>query len=535
MFTIRGKLLIYALEIIAAVILLLSIPPWDWWVKLGLAALSISALLLALLMGRSIATAVDALVAATRRIGEGRYDERVRVHGSDELAILAGEIERMRALLREKVRLLEELSRELESKVEERTKQLQAVNERLAVIHQVTNTVNSELDFQEIFEAVVSGTRRLVDFDQASVARIVAGTASVLAISGSPSAPSQPRTMPVAGSRLQGVVETGRPALFDRHPLAEAGEDTLLMSAIAREVVLPLRVGDQVIGTFNLGSRRRDAFSATEIDVLLQIAGELGGALLRAEAFERERSAARKLRELSDLKSEFVAKVSHELRTPLTSILGGVDNLIDGIAGPLAPKVEETLGRVHSNGLRLLALINDLLDLGRIEAGEEELRPVRFSLPALLHEVVEMVRPVAQERRITVAARAGGELSVVADRDKIARVLLNLLHNAIKFTDAGGAVEAEWAPGRAGTVDVRIRDTGVGIDAAELSRIFDKFHQVRRSRDAGLPGSGLGLPISRELARLHGGDISVASEVGAGSTFTLTLPVSLAERIREAG
>ncbi|HSD11449.1 MAG TPA: GAF domain-containing protein, partial [Candidatus Binatia bacterium] len=318
MFTIRGKLLIYALEIVAAASLLLSMPPREWWAQVGLASLAILAAALAAVLGRSIAIGIERLVAATRRIGDGDYDHPVDVRTSDELGMLGREIDHMRVLLSDKVRQLEDLARELERKVAQRTEALRAANDRLSLIHQVANAVNSSLDFQKIFEAVVEGTRRLVDFEQASIARITdPRTATVFAISGSPSTLQEGKKIALPASRFSDVLEHRKPAVFDV-PLDRVTADTLSMSAIRREIVLPLVGGDQVIGTFNLGSRRTGAFSPAETEVLQQIAAELGVALAQAEAYERERQAAQKLKELSDLKSEFVSKVSHELRTPLT-------------------------------------------------------------------------------------------------------------------------------------------------------------------------------------------------------------------------
>ncbi|MGH7820118.1 MAG: ATP-binding protein [Candidatus Binatia bacterium] len=527
MFSIRGKLIIYALEIIAAVTLLLTIPPWEWWARAGLLLLSAFAIVLAVLMGRSIATGVEELARATRRIGVGDYDVPVPIRGTDEIGQLGAEIERMRVQLREKVRLLEDFSRGLERKVEERTRQLRNAHDRLALIHEVTNTVNSSLDFQTIFEAVVSGTRRLVDCDQASVARILdSDTAIVFAISDGHPELAEGRKIPLRGSRIEEALRNRTPAVFDR--TATGGrEDTLLLSSIVREVVLPLTVGDQVIGSFNLGSRRPDAFSPPELEVLVQIAGEIGVALLRAEAFERERLAAQKLKELSDLKSEFVSRVSHELRTPLTSILGAVDNLLDGIAGRIEPKPAEYLVRIRNNSNRLLQLINDLLDLSRIEAGEEELQMSTFTLEGLLAEIAETLRPLANERGLSFEASAEPKVALVADRDKVARVLLNLGHNAIKFTEPGGRIEIRAERDSNGLVAVSVRDTGVGIPAEEMERIFDKFHQVRRpAGKRAAPGSGLGLAICRELVMMHGGELSASSVPGHGTTFRMTLPAA---------
>ncbi len=535
MFTIRGKLLIYALEIVAAAILLLSMPPWDWWVQVGFASLAVIAVALAAVLGRSIASAVDRLIAATRRIGGGDYDEAVFVSSSDELGTLGHEVDRMRVQLRDKVRQLEELARDLEQKVAERTDALRQANERLSLIHSVANAINSSLDFQVIFAAVVDGTRRLVDFDQASIARLTdPQTATVFAISGKWEAMREGKKIPLSASRFSEVLEHRQPAVFDV-PFASVEEDTLSMSAIRREIVLPLVVGDEVIGTFNLGSRRRDAFSAAEIEVLSQIALELGVALLQAEAFEREHQAAQKLKELSDLKSEFVSKVSHELRTPLTSIIGAADNLLDGIAGPLDERPRHYLLRVKENGDRLLRLINELLDLSRIEAGKEEIRATRFRLDTLIHETLEALKPVAEDCGVTIASPGPPSLVIRADRDKISRVLMNLVHNGIKFTPRGGRVEVA-ASGDDEWVTVAVQDSGPGIPPAEVERIFDKFHQVKRSRGRGGAGSGLGLPISRQLIEMHGGRLTVASAVGQGSTFTVVLPLrAQAERESEGG
>jgi signal transduction histidine kinase len=524
-FTIRGKLLIYALEIVAAAILLLSMPAWDWWVQVGLTSIAVFAVLLAAFLGQSIASNLERLVSATRRIGEGQYDDPVPVRTSDEIGALGLEIDRMRILLREKVRLLEELNRDLERAVEARTDELRKANERLSLIHRVTNAVSSSLDFHEIFEAAVEGTKSLVDFDQATITRISgADTATVFAISGGPEAIREGKKISLAASRVAEVVASRCPAVFDVS-FAEIGEDTLNMSAIRREVVLPLVVGDQVIGTFNLGSRRRDAFSETEIEVLAQISAELGVALVQAEAFEREHEAAEKLKDLSDLKSEFVSKVSHELRTPLTSVMGAADNLLDGIAGPIDERPRAYLRRIKDNSDRLLRLINELLDLSRIEAGKEEVVAAPFRIEPLVRETIDTLRPLAEERRVTIESVAVAPLTLRADRDKISRVLLNLAHNAVKFTPAGGRVEISVVD-LGDATRLSVRDTGTGIPAAELERIFDKFHQVRRIRGPSA-GSGLGLAISRQLVEMHGGRLTVQSTLGAGTTFEVVLPREL--------
>jgi len=180
-------------------------------------------------------------------------------------------------------------------------------------------------------------------------------------------------------------------------------------------------------------------------------------------------------------------------------------------------------------------LINELLDLSRIEAGKEEIRLSGFRLDSLIGETLETLKPLAEEHRVTLAAPQAPPLVIRADRDKISRVLINLVDNGIKFTPAGGRVEIR-ASGEGQWVKLAVSDSGVGIPTLELDRIFDKFHQVKHARGGSRPGSGLGLPISRQLIEMHGGSLTAQSAQGKGSTFTVVLPVSAEiRRSAEAG
>jgi signal transduction histidine kinase len=241
-----------------------------------------------------------------------------------------------------------------------------------------------------------------------------------------------------------------------------------------------------------------------------------------------EASNAR-LQELDRLKSDFVSDVSHELRTPLTSISGFVDYLLEGMGGELSPAQKDTLARVHGNTERMIRLINDLLDLARIEAGREELHAARLSLEEIVGEVLDELRPLAADKGIDLGVEpASGDICVRADRDKLHQILLNLAHNAVKFTPAGGSVRVGIVARDDGTVVTTVRDTGEGLPAAELTRVFEKFYQAG---DAQTPkkGSGLGLTITQKLVELQGGRIWVESEVGKGTEFSFTLPAAEVE------
>jgi signal transduction histidine kinase len=237
-------------------------------------------------------------------------------------------------------------------------------------------------------------------------------------------------------------------------------------------------------------------------------------------------SANEKLRELDLLKSSFVSMVSHELRTPMTSIKGYVDNLLDGVAGPLNEKPAYYLNRVKHNVERLTRMINDLLDLSRIEAGAVKLQLGSLSIPELLNDVVEGFQTMATEKSISVKALSMSELPLIqGDRDKLYQILNNLIQNAIKFTPKGGTILAEAQAGPQGFVQICVSDTGCGITPEESGKVFERFY---RGESVAMEnrGAGLGLAITKNLVELHHGRIWVESTPGEGSRFLFTLPIS---------
>jgi signal transduction histidine kinase len=235
------------------------------------------------------------------------------------------------------------------------------------------------------------------------------------------------------------------------------------------------------------------------------------------------------LRLASQHKSEFLAHMSHELRTPLNAILGFADVLREGMAGPMNEAQREFAGDIHASGLHLLELINDVLDLAKIEAGQVVLQPSPFVVREVLDAAVAMVRQRCLRAGLTLEVAVAPEVGTwVADPRRFKQVLLNLLFNAVKFTPAGGVrVCVAVEPGQ-GLV-VLVQDSGLGIDPAEHERIFEPFYQAAREAAAGdtaLQGTGLGLPLARQLVRQHGGEIAVFSRRGAGASFVFHLPGS---------
>ena len=252
----------------------------------------------------------------------------------------------------------------------------------------------------------------------------------------------------------------------------------------------------------------------------LQFANE--ALLVRSQELERARSAAD---EANRAKSQFLATMSHELRTPLNAIGGYVQLIELGLHGDVTPPQRESLGRIAHSQRHLLRLINELLNLARIESGRLEYAVEDVPVAALLSSVTAMLEPQAAKAGLSVTCSADDGLMARADRDKTEQVLINLLTNAVKFTPAGGDVQVESlaAPSR-DAVLLRVRDTGIGIPAEKLASIFEPFVQVDTGTTRRAEGTGLGLAISRDLARGMGGDLTVESSPGEGSTFTLRLP-----------
>jgi signal transduction histidine kinase len=240
--------------------------------------------------------------------------------------------------------------------------------------------------------------------------------------------------------------------------------------------------------------------------------------LLRRQAIELEQASA--------LKSQFLANMSHEFRTPLNAMLGYTSMLLQGVAGDLEPPVKRQLGRIESNGRHLLTIINEILDISRIEAGRMPLQLSTFRIPELVGEVKAELEPIIMRSKLTITVDVPRDLKpITSDRQKVKQILLNLLSNALKFTHHGGVTIAARQHAKERTMTLSVTDTGIGIAPADQDRVFEDFRQLDNSPTRAYGGTGLGLSICRRLAQMLDGEITVQSQVGKGSTFMLALPV----------
>ena len=286
----------------------------------------------------------------------------------------------------------------------------------------------------------------------------------------------------------------------------------------------PLLREDTAIGAIALRRREAGAFTARQIELLESFAAQAVIAIENVRLFTEIQEKSRQLEIASQHKSQFLANMSHELRTPLNAILGYTEMMVDGLYGSLPEKATGVLDRVQSNGKHLLGLINDVLDLAKIEAGQLMITVEPYVVGDMVTTVLSATESLARTKGIGLsAAVAPGLPSGTGDARRLTQVLLNLVGNAIKFTDKG-SVEVRAA--QAGdTFELSIVDTGFGIAPEDQKKIFEEFQQVDNTSTRKKGGTGLGLSISRKIVELHGGAITVESEIGKGSTFKVTIPI----------
>ena len=327
---------------------------------------------------------------------------------------------------------------------------------------------------------------------------------------------------------LAEVVRTGEPIFLEslddwgvRYP-----ELLTLTEAVGHHAnaIVPLIVDGKPIGALGLAFDTPRTFDAEERAFAQTVGRQCALAVERARLFDAERSARADAETANRSKSEFLAVMSHELRTPLNAIGGYAQLLEMEVRGPITDAQREDLKRIQSSQRHLLGLINQVLDYARIESGRTEYDIANVDLDSAIRDALTLVTPQAAQKQISLAFDDCPEsIFARADRGKLDQILINLLTNAIKYTSAGGSVTVQCGETSTAAV-ISVTDTGLGIPKDKLAVIFEPFIQVGYRQARASEGVGLGLAIGRNLARGMGGDISVASELGEGSTFRLTLP-----------
>jgi GAF domain-containing protein len=416
------------------------------------------------------------------------------------------------------------------TELRDRTAQLGRSVDELTALGQVSQALSSTLELETVLTTIVQRAIELSGADGGSVYEYD-DTAEEFRLRATRNFEEElveaARTMRRGEGALGRVAEQRGaiqiPDISDPAVYQSSVRETLLRTGYRAVLALPLLRDDRLVGALVIGRKSVGQFAPGVVDLLTTFANQATLAMQNARLFRELADKSRQLEVASQHKSEFLANMSHELRTPLNAIIGFSEVLSERMFGELNEKQEEYSKDIHASGQHLLSLINDILDLSKIEAGRMELELTDFDLPQAIDNALILVRERAGRRGITLEHSVDERLGEIrGDERKVKQVLLNLLSNALKFTPDGGRVEV-----RAGIVDgmaeVSVTDTGVGIAPEDQAAIFEEFRQVGTA-DKKAEGTGLGLTLCRKFVELQGGRIWVKSQLGAGSTFTFTIP-----------
>jgi signal transduction histidine kinase len=427
----------------------------------------------------------------------------------------------------ENVRLFREL--------EARTRELTRSVEKLTALGEVGRAVSATLDVETVLQTVVSRASQLAAADGGSIFEYDEGTQEFRLRATHAYAPELAAALQETPVRMgEGVIggAAARQEPMQVPDIAREGayetrfRDILLRTGYRALVAVPLVREGQVIGALSVNRKAPGEFLPEVIELLRTFATQSALAIQNARLFRELEAKSRLLEAASRHKSEFLANMSHELRTPLNAILGFSEVLAERMFGEVNAKQAEYLQDILSSGRHLLSLINDILDLSKVEAGRLELELGRFHLPTTLDNALTLVRERATRHGITLTQTVDERLGdIVADERKVKQILLNLLSNAVKFTPEGGRVGVTATAADGGDITVAVSDTGIGIAPEEQAAIFEEFRQVGPEDARKQEGTGLGLTLAKKFVELHGGWIWVESHVGQGSMFSFTLPV----------
>jgi GAF domain-containing protein/anti-sigma regulatory factor (Ser/Thr protein kinase) len=421
-----------------------------------------------------------------------------------------------------------------------RTAELGRSVDELKMLSEVGQAVSSTLDLRAVLSTILTRSVGLTGADAGAIFRYSRAERSFRlaeAVGWDAALIRSVRDLPVAEDESGMGEAAARRAPLQLADLAQRSSypmrDVTLAAGFHSALIVPLVGPERILGALTLMRRAAGEFPAETVQLMQTLASQSVLAIQNARLFREIADKSEQLALASQHKSQFLANMSHELRTPLNAILGYAELLVDGIYGVLPDRPKGVLERIQNNGKHLLALINDVLDLAKIEAGQLTLILEDYALAEVVSSVVTATEPLATSKGLKFTAALQDDLPIGhGDSRRVSQVLLNLVGNAIKFTEAG-EVEIRAAAAN-GQFVLSVRDTGPGIADDDQERIFGEFQQIDNSNTRNKGGTGLGLAISKRMVEMQGGTIAVESVLGEGSTFRVVLPVHVDEMMEAA-
>ena len=396
--------------------------------------------------------------------------------------------------------------------------------EHLEALHEVAVSSSGLLDPSTLGRLVVDRARILLGGDDATLLWWDPAVNGLRVLADTFLRPF-PRIVAVGEGTAGIAFERGEQVLVEDYPGWKYAVPDALARGMKSVIAMPLLVQARPVGALTLSFTTPRRFEAEDLRLLSLLAAQVAPALEAARLHDAVLQISSELREASAAKSKFLANMSHELRTPLNAILGFAELLIDEPQGDYeADRRKQFLEQIYKSGKHLLDLINDILDLAKVEAGQMDLRRLAFSLRGVVRSAIDTVQPLAAAKKLSLIVEQTADTALFADQGKVSQMLLNLLSNAIKFTPEGGRITVAVAE-LDNEVRLSVADTGIGITAADQEKLFVEFQQVGERPSGEQQGTGLGLALTRRLAELHGGRVWVESEPGAGSRFYIALPL----------
>jgi signal transduction histidine kinase len=494
------------------------------------------AFLSGLFLARRMVVPIQMLRAGAQRIGGGDLGQRISIKTGDELEGLADQFNDM-------ANRLQESYSGLERKVEMRTRELAQSVEELRALGEVSQAVNSTLDLQTVLDTIVAKAVQLSATDAGTifVFNAAAGDFEVRAnygmteelITAFQQHHDELSDWLARATAMRQVVQDADLRNSSVLPQTDSLQNLVVEAGYLARIFIPLLGADRIVGALVVRRKAAGEFPKSTIDLLQTFAAQSVLAIQNARLFNEIQVKGHELEVASQHKSQFLANMSHELRTPLNAILGYTELILDSIYGDVPERMRSVLERVQSNGKHLLGLINDVLDLSKIEAGQLTLSLEDYSIRDVVHSVFTLVEPLAEEKHLALKVELPDDLPVArGDERRLTQVLLNLVGNAIKFTDAGEVVIKAGAAN--GHYTLSVQDTGPGISPSDQVKIFEEFQQADGSSTKAKGGTGLGLSIARRIVNLHGGRIWVSSAPGNGSTFFIDVPIKVEQQAGHA-